>query len=219
MILPDSPNLNVLGFKAKDIRKQKDRQDIISLPYSGEFYNVIGFADGDRSFWWFADNAKGWIWNGSTVTEIYRDKQTIYLKQKLIGDSWNVDGSMTFQINFLATPVRNTGGEWRSGRPLTGLPDSKKALQGDMFKLWWTDAFAHDAFPYSFYPEDTAKKIIETDLSAFPGQDHNVQLIQNDKQKYGTIWLPYFFGPCTIKHRSRVATKQKAMGNFAREGI
>jgi hypothetical protein len=33
------------------------RDQAIGTSYAGPFLNAIGIADGERSFWWFADNA------------------------------------------------------------------------------------------------------------------------------------------------------------------
>lgn len=189
--IKDSPTMEVLGFTAKNIRKQKDRHDILKLPYAGRFLNVLGFSDGDRSFWWFADNAKGWIWNGKTVTEVSRNKKKIVLKQTLIGNSYIIDKPIKMTLNFLATPVKEIGSSWRSKRIMLGHPDEKEAVLGGMFKLWWTNAFAHDAFPYTSYPADTREQTCQADRSAFPGRIKNTAII-NEAKKNGIQWIPYF---------------------------
>ena len=191
-LVVDSPTMEVISFKAEQIRKQKDRHDMVKLPFAGDFLNVVGFADGNRSFWWFADNAKGWIWNGSTVTEIARKNGKIRLRQRLIGDSWTISEPMSFNINFLATPARDLGSDWRSKRVIHGVPSEKQVALGGKFKLWWTDALAHDAFPYTYYPNETIKRVTLDDRTAYPGAEHNARLIQTDKVKYGSYWIPYF---------------------------
>ena len=190
--VPRSPSTEVIAFKANGIRLQKDRQDMITPPYAGEFLNAVGFADGDRSFWWFADNAKGWIWNGKTVTEIEQTDENLSLRQRLIGEAWTITEPMTFRINFLATPVRDLGTEWRSKRVVVPAPNEKEAAMGGKFKLWWTEAFAHDAFPYTYYPMGTEHRLTAQDRLAFAGQTKLAQTIKHDKTRFDIHLIPYF---------------------------
>ena len=178
VLIKDSPTMEVIGFAAKDIRKQKDRHDILKLPYVGSFLNVLGFSDGDRSFWWFADNAKGWIWNGQTITEAKRENGKILLKQILIGDTFSINKPITFNLNFLATPVKKLDNSWRSKRIILGHPRKEEVAKGGIFKLWWTNAFAHDAFPYTSYPAESEAQISQTDREAFPGWRINATTIR-----------------------------------------
>lgn len=181
----------VLGFKARDIRQQKDRRDLLTLPYAGEFVNAVGIADGNRSYWWFADNAEGWIWNGPTVTEVSRDESTVRFTQHLIGAPHTIAEPMTMRFNFLVTPVADMGSEWRAKRVVPGGAAAKLFGPGGGFKLWWTDAFAHDAFPYTQWPEGLSFRVPTRDLSAYPGEARNRQQVESDAQ-YGVHWIPYF---------------------------
>lgn len=189
--IADTSSKTVIGFKADGIGKQKNRQDMLELPYAGSFVNVLGFADGDRSFWWFADDAKGWIWNGPTVTEVKRSGSMIQLVQHLIGDSTTLSSQQTLKFNFLVTPVADMGSAWRSQRVVAGVPTKEQADRGAKFKLWWTDAFAHDAFPYTELPAEVKDKVPTIDKEVYPGVAHNRSLVQNDRKNYGAEWIPY----------------------------
>lgn len=187
-----SPSMEVIAFKAADIRRQKDRTDMLALPYSGDFLNVLGFADGNRSFWWFADNAKGWIWNGDSVTEVYQRGTTIALVQHLIGADSLLTSPIEMQFNFLLTPTSDIGNTWRAKRVLSGTPNNEQVAQGGKFSLWWTSAFAHDAFPYTRVPDSVAKNLTSHDRDAYPGVAANKALVQHARQRFGSYWIPYF---------------------------
>jgi len=181
-----------LGYSATGIRRQKDRADLLQLPYRGPFLNAVNIADGERGLWWFADNAQGWIWNGPTVTEVTRSADVITLKQKIIGARQQINGSMRIQFNFLATPVRELGNEWRTRRVVRGGPNASERKLGGTFKLWWPEALAHDAFPYTDYPSALPHPVTPEDRAAYPGRAHNAAFISRDKAAYGVSWLPYF---------------------------
>jgi len=182
----------VITFKADDIQKQKNRYDLIALPYRGDFLNVIGIADGDRSFWWFADNAEHWVWNGSTVSEISQSGDSYRIRQRLVGERWSLKGSVSLKLNFLVTPVRDIGADWRKRRIIAGAPDDEKAQQGGFFKMWWTDAFVHDALPYTELPESITDEITVDDRNSYRGAAENRKMVEHDRQQYGAHWMPYF---------------------------
>lgn|GEM_PF-2973819 len=188
----DDPSMEVIAFDANGIRRQKDRHDLLELPYAGRFLNVLGFADGNRSFWWFADNAKGWIWNAPTVTEVTRANHRIRLRQRLIGSHYRLQGPITLRINFLATPVRELGSAWRSRRIASGPSGPRQSKLGSRFRLWWTRAFAHDAFPYLDYPAGSSDEITTHDRSVYPGAADNRRQVLNEKQRHGISRIPYF---------------------------
>lgn len=187
-----SPAMQVISFKAGNIRRQKDRKDILTLPYAGQFLNVVGMADGNRSFWWFADNAKGWIWNSPKITEVTKSADVVRLRQHIIGKPYTLTGPLAFRLNFLATPIRDLGSEWRSKRIISSAPSDKERALGGVFKLWWTGALAHDAFPYTGYPEQVKRRIDQQDLRAYPGRKATKEVILSGKRKFGAYWIPYF---------------------------
>jgi len=187
-----SVNTNVIGYKAKNIRKQKARNDIISLPYKGDFINAFGIADGSRSFWMFADNYKNWVNNASTVTEIYESDEFINIKQRLIGDSYLVNKSIEFKINYLVTPIKKPANEWRKNRIIWGVPNDEHKKYNARYKLWWPNGLAYDAFPYVEYPGNTKYLLSQSDLNAYNGLNNNAEIIRNDRDKYSISWLPYF---------------------------
>lgn len=181
-----------LGYTAAGIRRQKDRADMLQLPYRGAFLNAVNIADGERGLWWFADNAQGWIWNGPTVTEVARSADLITLKQKIIGAPWQVTRPLRIQFNFLVTPIRELGNEWRTKRVVRGGPNVSERNLGGTFKLWWPEALAHDAFPYTDYPASLPNPVTPEDRAAYPGRTHNVAFLRRDKADFGVSWLPYF---------------------------
>ncbi|HED12131.1 MAG TPA: hypothetical protein ENI62_00465 [Gammaproteobacteria bacterium] len=189
--IKDSPSMQVLGFRADGIRRQKDRDDLLSLPYAGPFVNALGFADGERSFWWFADNAEGWIWNGDTVTEIRRNNGKITLRNRLIGSRWQLKSELRINFNFLATPVRELGNVGRGERVAIGPVSKRNKQRNEKFKLWWAEAFAYDAFPYTSYPAGTREKLPKTDINAYPGLEANRRRVKRDRELYGVEWMPY----------------------------
>ena len=188
----DAASTEVIGFKAKSIGKQKQREDMLKLPYAGEFVNAIGVADGDRSFWWFADNAEGWIWNADTVTELKRAEGVVELRQRLIGDTWRIDTPMVFRINFLATPVKSLVPDWRESRVLAGPADESEAKLGSRINPWWTSAFAYDTYPYLELASTAKQKVPLASQRAYPGLRANAALVRRDLQLYGVHRLPYF---------------------------
>jgi len=189
----DAHAMQVIGFKAGSIRPQKNRNDILQLPYTGEFINAIGLADGDRSFWWFADNAEGWIWNADTVTEVRRAGDVINLRQRLVGGKWRIEKPMTFKMNFLATPVKPLDPQWRGLRVMSGVATKDEARLGSHINPWWTSAFAYDTYPYLDLAPSAKQKIpLLTDQRAYPGLRANAALVQRDLERYGIHRLPYF---------------------------
>ena len=187
-----APATTILGFGAKNIREQKHRKDLIATPYAGAFVNAIGIADGQRSFWWFADDAKNWVSNGGAVTAIARDERVVKLTQRLIGTTTTISAPLMFKFGFLVTPVAEMDGSWRRQRVVAGVPDEQQSKRGATFKLWWPEALAHDAFPYTVLPEAAKRVVPAGDITGYPGVDANRRLVQNDRRRFGAEWIPYF---------------------------
>jgi len=180
----------VLGFKADTVRNRV-KPLRLELPYRGEFLNAIGIPNGENSFWRFADNAKGWIWNGDQVTEVVETADGYEIKLHLIGAPHQVTEEMTFDFNFMLTPVKELGSEWRRKRIARGV--NKSEAQYSKVQLWWTTAFAHQSLPYFDYPASIEDEISEHDKEAYPGLRENQSLLlENDR--IGIDRLPYFSG-------------------------
>ena len=100
-VVNKNKNSIAMSYKAKGIRKQKRRNDILKVPYTGEFLNVISVSNGINSFWWFADNAKGWIWNNRDVTSVDEVDNTYVIKQKIIGSTYVLPKEFNIDFNSL----------------------------------------------------------------------------------------------------------------------
>jgi hypothetical protein len=177
----------MLQFQAGTVRNQTRAQPIVPS-YSGAFLNAVDLGDGDRSFWWFADNAVGWIWNGPTVTELTTPASgRLRLTQHLIGSTYRISAPMQFQFNFLATPVKDLGSTWRKERVTAGVGPAEVGL--GTVQLSW-QAFAHYLFPYTSYPAGVAAQIPQADLDAYPGLQANKAQMEGYIAKYGIQPLP-----------------------------
>jgi hypothetical protein len=189
-----NPMTRMLKFQTADIRSQA-RDHAIDPSYAGPFLNAVGIADGDRSFWWFADNAEGWIWNGDTVTELGSTApDRLRLRQRLIGAQYRIAKRMTMKMNFLATPVRELGSEWRRER-LTGGVSSEEGQLGKI-QGWWSTAFAHTALPFTEPPAVVVSQIPATDQANYPGLAANREILIRNLEVKGIHSLPYFSGHC-----------------------
>jgi hypothetical protein len=183
-----------LRFQTADIRRQKRDQEI-GLSYAGPFLNAVDFSDGDRSFWWFADNAKGWIWNGPTVTEFGPSGDgLVRLRQRLIGARYRIAAPMRLEMNFLVTPVKDLGAAWRRERLVAGV----SRAEGELGTLHggWTTAFAHTALPFTEPPPSVLTQIPATDWSNYPGLAYNRELAAKNLATRGLYSLPYFSAHC-----------------------
>jgi hypothetical protein len=185
-----TPAMRMLRFDADTVRFQPRRQSVDLRSYAGRFWNVVAFPDGERSFWWFADNAQGWIWNAPTVTEVETGPQRVTLRQRLIGTTWRVAEPMRFDFNFLATPVRDLGSAWRKDLRVVATAGLGK------LHLWWGSAFAHIDLPYTAYPPGVEAKIPEPDRRAYPGPEGNRRLLKRFERDMGFTRIPYFSTHC-----------------------
>jgi hypothetical protein len=177
-----------LRFDAKTITARKKPMPT-ETTFKGPFQSVVDIADGNRSFWWFADDAKGWIWNGDSVTELTPSTQRIRLRQRVIGSRWRLSAPLTVSFNFLATPVRDMGDSWRRDRVVDGLSPTEGEL--GRIHAWWATGFSHIAFPYTVYPPGTASLIPAGDRAAYPGVSANRSLLADYLDRYGLHRLPY----------------------------
>jgi len=178
------------AYNARNVMKQ---DALLKTPARGPFRNVLGFPDGDRSFWWFADNAEGWIWNGPVVTEVIEQPRDYLLRQHLIGAEWRIEKPMTFRFNFLATPVRDMGSEWREER-VTSRPPEDSGEQGK-YNFWWQDAFAHPVLPYSVVPPGLSPENPDKDFDPRPARPE-VRRAMRAYAARGFQRIPYFSSHC-----------------------
>jgi hypothetical protein len=196
---------SIMGFKAKTIRGRV-KELLLPFSYRGEFINAVGFPNGENSFWWFADHAKGWVWNGDAVTEINSTDSKITLKQNLIGARFTIDKPMKFSFNYLLTPVKEINDERRSKRIARNI--SKEEAKFADKHIWWNTAFAHQDLPYTNYPPGVRDQLPEKDIDAYPGLLKNRQLLAKWR-KIGIERIPYFSAhvlsgvdPALLKYRS-----------------
>ena len=190
-----TPALRMLRFDAAGVRYQPRKRSVALEDFAGPFQNAIGFPDGERSFWWFADNAEGWIWNAPTVTEVRVAPERVLLRQRLIGASWRIAEPMRLHFNFLATPVRELGSAWRKEQRIVALADRDHAGLGKL-QLWWGSAFAHIDLPYTSYPPGVEEELPEADRRAYPGVDENRKTLERTQRELGITRLPYFSAHC-----------------------
>ena len=183
-----SESSRMLAFKPDTIHKRQ-KQVVFDPDYHGDFLNAVGFPDGERSFWLFADNAEGWIWNGATVTDVSQDTDKIIVAQHLIGHRFTIDKPMTFAINFLLTPVRELSNTARDGRVVRHIT-SREADLG-RYQLWWTNAFAHQNLPYVDYPPGVREQLPAADLAAYHGAQ-GFRRTLDSARRLGIDRLPYF---------------------------
>jgi hypothetical protein len=190
-----TPAMRMLRFDAATVRYQPRKRTVALEAYAGPFQNAVGFPDGERSFWWFADNAEGWIWNAPTVTEVEPGAERVLLRQRLIGSSFQISEPLRMQFGFLATPVRELGGAWRKEQRIVALADRAHAGLGKLH-LWWGSAFAHIDLPYTEYPPGVEEELPRADRAAYPGPDANAKTLERTRRELGITRVPYFSAHC-----------------------
>ena len=188
-----NPATRMLKFQTADIRLQK-RDHAIQPSYAGPFLNAITVADGERSYWWFADNAEGWIWNGATVTELAPlSSDRLRLRQRLIGSRYRLASARTMKMNFLVTPVRELGSSWRRERLAGGISSAEASIARILG--WWSTALAHTALPFTEPAPSIVSQIPAADWVNYPGLATNRYYLQRNLAK-GFQSLPYFSAHC-----------------------
>jgi hypothetical protein len=183
------PSLKMLAFGERDFRFQKRPVDV-EPRYRGDLLYAVGLADGERSFWWFVDDARGWVLNGDSETEVEPLGDRVRLRQRLVASRTRLAEPVRIAFNFLATPVRPLGTAWRKELRVTPRLDREGAALGS-FQLWWVDAFPHKILPYAKLPEDAAAAIPASDRAVFRGPD-GVRRDLDRARALGIHRLPYF---------------------------
>ena len=182
-----------MGYSAANIRRQKDRTDALALPYRGSFLNAVTVADGDRSFWWFADSQRGWLTNpGEPITKVWADDDAIHIAQRIVAGEQDIAAPIEIRFGLLATPVKPWRNEVRSERATSKSHSAEQARLKSKFKLWWPTAFAYDAYPYTDYAEAPKTLLPLSDIEAYPGLQTNLSLVRTGRERFDFHWLPYF---------------------------
>lgn len=182
----------VMAFSAKGIRRQKDRSDLIDLPYKGDFLNAVSMSDGDRSFWWIADHANNWVMGRKSATVIQNKGESIELVQRLVSNKFQLNERRVFEFALLATPIKAVDASRRTERVIWGPVKKRYVKNGGTFKLWWPSAFMYDALPLVEYEEELQGKLSVKDRMAYPGLAKNKKKIESDRENFGVHWIPYF---------------------------
>lgn len=193
------PWQQVLAYRADTIRRRDvgrsgiiGRDDNLNIPYSGEFVNVLDFADGERSFWWFADHAENRTWVKNVATEVEARAGQYLMRQHLLAPGTRLSGRRTFEFAFLATPVKPMPGDWRRNRMTWWMPtDADKALHAKMFS-YWEAGLAYDAVPFAKLPERVENNLIPRDRALIQSYVSKRNLVQQTRRKYGVELLPYY---------------------------
>ena len=188
-LVVDAPqSARLLRFDAKTIRKRKKRF-VFPIDYQGGFSNAFGIATGEHSFWFFADDARNWVFDESPALTIERtEPDTAVIRQVLIARPSTISGTRTLKINFLATPIK-TGADWRRTR--VALNGGREEGRYGSVQLWWIDAFAHQTLPYTVIPAGAESRLPRHDVEHYKGAAAGRRII-HDARRNGVHRLPYF---------------------------
>lgn len=183
-----NPWTKMLAFDAKEIGDRENR--VVRDPvYRGGFLNAISIVDGARSFWWFQDNAEGWVGNPADMTAVSNQNGSVEIRQKLIEGKTLLSKEKVFRFNFMVTPVKGGSGNIRQNRVARSDGAEEGKHQG--VHLWWTTAFAHQVLPYVVYPPNVEARIPQKDRDAYPGLQRNREILAQYR-KQDIERLPYF---------------------------
>jgi hypothetical protein len=182
-----------LRFATSDIRVQR-RDQRIEAAYRGPFLNALGIADGRRSFWWFADNARGWRAAGDVTELAPVASNRVRLRQRLLEGPQRLSQAMNVEFGFLLTPVREMGSSWRADRITAGV--SAAEGQRGKIQISWDTAFSHMFLPYTEPAASLSARIPLPDRNAYPGLAASRALVERFRTSYGIHLLAYFSGHC-----------------------
>jgi len=178
----------MLMFKPETTHKRQ-KKVVFDSNYKGGFLNALSVVDGSRSFWWFADNAEGWLGPSSDMTEINKENNVISITQKLINKNVRLTDNKAFGFNLMVTPVKEAIGNVRQNRHARRPFAINAKHQG--LNVWWTSAFVHQIFPYTDYPPGVKSMFPISDIDAYPGLVKNIDILEKYKS-VGIERLPYF---------------------------
>jgi hypothetical protein len=186
--VPRDPDMKVLAFDPATIYYQWVRSQFVPECYRGPYKNVLGFAYGNASFWWLADDLDRSVLGDAPITSIRCDGNLLRVSQPLLATPRRVDSPLHFRFGFLATPVRDLGGQFRRDRIAVNA-SPEEASVGNR-NLWWIEATAHHGLPYLEYPPGAKEKLPLGDIQAYPGPIKNRAVVQSWR-KLGLERLPY----------------------------
>ncbi len=199
-----NPWMKMLSFEPETVHVRQ-KKVVSDTKYRGRFLNAVAFVDGEKSLWWVADNAKGWVNNPDDATEVTNNGNIIELRQKLIDKKIILKDKHNFKFNFLVTPVKSGNGNIRQNRYLRHLSKAESKHHG--VNIWWTTAFSHQVLPYIKYPAGVKESINKSDVLVYPGLSKNKKLLEKYHQQ-DVNRLPYFsahvlnhFDPAYKKYR------------------
>jgi hypothetical protein len=177
-----------LRFSTVDLRKRR-KQFVFPVEYSGPFLSAYGIAAGSHSFWWFADDGAGRIVGPAPTLVVRRtDAGRVDLVDTLIAAPLELTAARSVRFNYLVTPVRASTG-WRDGG--IALNTSRDEGRYGKYFLWWTDAFAHVALPYTELPNGAAERIPRQDVAAYKGPAEARRVVARARLN-GIEAIPYF---------------------------
>jgi hypothetical protein len=156
--------------------------------YSGSYKNAVGFVSGDTSFWWFADEVDRQALGDQPITTIECQPGRLYLRQPLISGTRTVTAPIHLRFVFLAGPVRDLPGAFRTDRIVPGISVDETGLGNR--QLWWIDGVAHYALPDTDYPPGVLARLPPADVATYRGAPENHRLVE-DWRRMGFERLPY----------------------------
>lgn len=191
-----SLNFNIKGndwtrMMLFDEKSIVDRYDNIAREpvYHGAFKNAIALTDGDKSFWLFQDNAKGWLGDINNVLHVDKYGSTINVQQSLISSKSIIESEKSFLFNFMVGPLNNKPQNVRRNRPSNGNGVAVGKYHG--LSLWWTTAFIHQLLPYTEMSTEFSSLMTGDDRKIYPGVIKTKQFVEN-YSRYRIKRLPYF---------------------------
>lgn len=193
--LANTPATRMMTWSPDGYRKQL-RRFISTTPAAQPIrglFDTVGFADGERGFWWISDSFHGWKVSAAaaSTSSVVADGAQIRLEQHLIATPLALSSQPhTLRFAFLSTPVRATQ-TWRDRafRPVRRI-DSMEARTGGVH-LWWPESMPHQALPYMPETMSAGVEVPAGDRKVFPGQRAIVNEIRRARG-FGIERLPYF---------------------------
>jgi hypothetical protein len=176
------------------IRIQGRGRTVKPLAWDGAFQNVVQFQDGQKAFTWFADDAKGWIWNGGNVTKVVDNGvgSTVTLTQRIIGSAYTLSNPLKISFQFMASPVKTLKNGWRTSlRPQYGLSPTNESQNYGHVVLWWPTGLCNIDLPYAECPPKVLAMMPPEDRKQYVGLAYNKTLLAKARS-FSTDLLPYF---------------------------
>ncbi|MEO7387505.1 MAG: glycoside hydrolase domain-containing protein [Gammaproteobacteria bacterium] len=183
MTVPRNRDMKAMGFDPATV--YSFQPDFVPECYRGPYKNAIGFAYPAASFWWFADVMDKAALGADPQTIFECAGDSIRVTQPLVAKRQRLNSPRHFQFAFLATPVRELGGDFRRDRYT-----SRNATEEGNRNLWWIDATAHYALPSLEYPPGAKARLTPGDVQAYPGAAANAASVLRARRQ-GMERFPY----------------------------